>query len=241
MVNGNIQKIPKGSILFVRPDDYHDILNPNLEKIFIVFISITKDLLYKTLKFLSDDFNVKPLTEPEMPPFVVLNEEDISFLSSKFNKLNTIDIKNSNIKLVTFHALLADIFSLYFANIANSSQDEIPSWLLNARSQMESIEHFSQGAEHMAELCNYSKEHLSRVMQKYYNETTIDFINNIRISYIANQLVNSNLSLLELCFKCGYNNLSWMYTLFKRKYGMSPAKFRKHYSKDKAISTHIKL
>ena len=60
------------------------------------------------------------------------------------------------------------------------------------------------------------------------NLTIPDYINDLRLNYWANCLLNSDAPILDICYECGFENVSWAYTLFKQKYGMSPLKYRKN-------------
>ena len=67
---------------------------------------------------------------------------------------------------------------------------------------------------------------MARSIKKYYHVTLSQFINGLRINYIANMLMNSDIPILDLCYESGFQNVGWFYTVFKREYGMSPAEFR---------------
>ena len=92
---------------------------------------------------------------------------------------------------------------------------------------MHKPENFCQNAEHMVEMSGKCRAYLGRVLKLYYNKTIPDYINDLRLNYWANSLVNTDAPILDLCFECGFDNVSWAYTLFKKKYGVSPLKFRK--------------
>lgn len=45
--------------------------------------------------------------------------------------------------------------------------------------------------------------------------------------YSANMLITTNLSITDLCYECGFENASWFYSSFKKKYVLTPKEFRK--------------
>lgn len=79
----------------------------------------------------------------------------------------------------------------------------------------------------MAELYGKSKEHLARSMKKYTGMTLSRYINDLRINYAANLLLNTNLSVTDICFESGFGNVSCFYKSFNEAYGVSPNKYRK--------------
>ena len=87
-------------------------------------------------------------------------------------------------------------------------------------------EYFTEGIDAMVRLSGKSYEHLSRSMKKYKNTTISEYINGIRLNHAANLLIYTNLSITDVGLECGYNNISYFLTCFKKKYGLSPKKFR---------------
>lgn len=55
----------------------------------------------------------------------------------------------------------------------------------------------------MVSLSGRSKEHLARMMKKYYGITTSEFINRLRLNYAANMLLNSNMATIDICLRVG--------------------------------------
>ena len=71
-----------------------------------------------------------------------------------------------------------------------------------------------------------SREHLSRSIKKFYNLSFSDYINNIRLNYVANSLLDTDLSITYLFYEAGFENLSYAYVLFKRKFNTTPKMMR---------------
>ena len=42
-------------------------------------------------------------------------------------------------------------------------------------------------------------------------------------------IINSNLSVSDICYDSGFSNLSWFYSEFKKHSGMTPGEFRKKF------------
>ena len=80
----------------------------------------------------------------------------------------------------------------------------------------------------MVALSGKSREHVCRSVKKYYGQSLSEYINDRRLNFLANSLLTTNLPIIDLCYASGFENTAWAYTLFKRKYGTSPAKFRKN-------------
>lgn len=75
---------------------------------------------------------------------------------------------------------------------------------------------------------NFSEYHFHRLFSKYSNETLKQFITRIKMERSAIYLaINSETSITEIAFKYGYNSSSSYNKAFKKRYGISPTKFRK--------------
>ncbi|MDR1004307.1 MAG: AraC family transcriptional regulator [Prevotellaceae bacterium] len=75
----------------------------------------------------------------------------------------------------------------------------------------------------------------SRFFHLRAGKTLSDYIIDIRIGYATRLLVDSTRTVAEICYDCGFNNLSNFNRIFKRKKGCSPKEFRDHYRKKRIV------
>lgn len=68
--------------------------------------------------------------------------------------------------------------------------------------------------------CNYFK--------KRTRKTYIDFINEIRVGFACKLLLTTDMSVLHICFECGFNNLANFNRQFLKIKGITPLKYRKY-------------
>src|SRR5690606_4677514 len=69
--------------------------------------------------------------------------------------------------------------------------------------------------------CRFFKERTKRT----FSEFLIDF----RLNHASKLIIDTNKSILEICYDSGYNNLSNFNRHFKKKYNMSPRVYRQTY------------
>lgn len=112
------------------------------------------------------------------------------------------------------------------ADVKKDNIQDIPSWLTEFDVMMKKIEFFSLSHEEIIKLSGKSREHLSRSIRKYYNLSFSGYINDIRLDYVAKSLIDTDLSVTELFYNSGFENLSYAYVLFKRKFGINPKMMR---------------
>lgn len=87
----------------------------------------------------------------------------------------------------------------------------------------------------MADLVNMSEVSFCRFIKQHTSKSFVDFFTNIRLGYAVRQLIDSSLSVAEIGYACGFNNLSNFNRVFKKRKGMPPTEFRENYRKKKLI------
>ncbi len=87
----------------------------------------------------------------------------------------------------------------------------------------------------LANLVNMTPVSFSRFFHIRTGKTLSDFIVDIRLGYATRMLVDTSTSIAEICYECGFNNLSNFNRMFKKKKGCSPKEFRENYTKRKTV------
>lgn len=87
----------------------------------------------------------------------------------------------------------------------------------------------------IAELAGMTPTAFSRFFKTRTGTTLSEYITNIRIGHAARKLVDTTMTIAEICYECGFNNISNFNRLFKKKKGCSPKTFRENYLKTKLI------
>lgn len=87
----------------------------------------------------------------------------------------------------------------------------------------------------LAELVNMTPVSFSRFFHLRTGKTLSDYIIDIRIGFATRQLVDTTTSVSEICYECGFNNLSNFNRIFKKKKGCSPKEFRDNFRKKRLL------
>jgi len=66
----------------------------------------------------------------------------------------------------------------------------------------------------------------SHFFKKRTNTSFKDYLTNVRISHACQLLTKTTHSVAEICFACGFNNLSNFMRIFKKKKGSTPSDYR---------------
>lgn len=91
------------------------------------------------------------------------------------------------------------------------------------------MEHYREDIELslIAKLVHLAPGSLCRFFKSETGETLIDYLNKIKVDYACNMLENSALSVTDVCFDCGFNNVSHFNKQFKKIKGLTPLSYRK--------------
>jgi AraC-like DNA-binding protein len=82
----------------------------------------------------------------------------------------------------------------------------------------------------VAKQANMTQAAFSRFFKTKTGNNYIDSLNEIRLGHVARQLIDTNRSIAEISYHCGFNNISNFNRLFKKRKGVTPKMFREDYT-----------
>ena len=89
--------------------------------------------------------------------------------------------------------------------------------------------------EQLADLIGMTPTAFSRYFKLRTGKNLSEYIIDIRLGMVARRLVDTTDSISEICWTCGFNNLSNFNRLFLKRKGCNPTEFREKYCKTKII------
>ena len=98
-------------------------------------------------------------------------------------------------------------------------------------------EHYTEdlGLSQIADLAGMSPVAFSRFFRQRTGGTLTDYIVDIRLGHAARMLVDTDKTISEICYACGFGNLSNFNRTFKSKRHSTPREFRAIYKKNKVV------
>ena len=98
-------------------------------------------------------------------------------------------------------------------------------------------EHYAEelSLETLSGMAGMTPTAFSRFFRQKTGRTLIDYIVDVRLGAAARLLVDTNSTISEICYSCGFNNLSNFNRLFKAKRDTTPRDFRTLYKKNRVM------
>lgn len=83
--------------------------------------------------------------------------------------------------------------------------------------------------EDVANIANYSQAAFCHFFKQHTRKTFVQFLIEVRVSKACKMLRNSDLNVSQICYDCGFNNVSNFNRQFKKITGLSPTAYTKKF------------
>jgi len=234
VINDQELHLQEGNLCIMNPNAVHYFKEYSEESDLILNIVLPKGLFQKSIfRILFND----PILNSFFIRYRIENDKQPSFLflqnlDKDIEHLIVILLKeyldNKQYSHVIIESLLTLIFSFILRNYTektshnNSAMAEIIDYIyLNYQTVS-----MNSAATHF----NYHPKYLSSLIHRQTGQTFRDLIVNIKLQNALNYLLYTDYSIEQIVDVIGYKDKSSFYSLFKKEYGMSPARYRKQFS-----------
>lgn len=233
IVNNKSIKMQSGDILFIPPNTFHEVgASESGLRIFYQFdVSSFKD--FHDYSLLSPVFEGGYLCNSKR------NKDIYHSILEKL--LYIVDIYFSNCKLweaIIFSQLLNIFIQIYndFKEIdVEEAEDEISEesseYIERLTSFLNYIDvHYAEEItlDDAAKSVGFSKYHFTRIFKQHTGYTFHEYLNYKRIQ-IAQALLATDMSITDIAFQTGFNNLTTFCRCFKKYVNASPTEYRKYF------------
>jgi AraC-like DNA-binding protein len=79
----------------------------------------------------------------------------------------------------------------------------------------------------LANLIGMTDSSFCHFFKRRTGKSFVDYLNDVRIGHASVQLIDTTKTISEVCYNCGFNNISNFNRFFKSKKGLTPSEFRK--------------
>jgi len=219
-VNGGGFPLQPGSVVLMRPSDFHGIeplAGKTIQMTNIAFSKETYDFLKKRY------FGLAPWAfwiRDKYPAAWIVEPARLALFNQWADCLAQARRERLQIERFLLN-LLAEL-----SPRTEELPPDMPAWLLHACREITMPAHFSCGVEEFVRLASRSREHVARCTRHYLGLSPTQYVNRVRMGYAARQLQMGVQSILEIAADCGIGNLSHFYTLFRAEFGVTPRGYR---------------
>ena len=107
-----------------------------------------------------------------------------------------------------------------------------PRWLHNARELLHDRCRQTVSISEIAKAAGVHPIHLTRTFRKFFHCTPGDYLRNCRLEMAASFLRGQQTSIAQVALEAGFTDQSQLSKAFKRKFGITPAEFRRNSSEN---------
>ena len=237
IVADSIEEFQPGDLVFLGRNLPHvwiadkETRTPSNRTLEMVFLQFTSNILSQQLLVLPEFGNVKRALE--------FSERGIQIVDQTLNEVSEIMLQLPYLKsferMLHFFRMM-DIIGKSDSNISLASDDYIKKRFKTGNKRIATIHEFLMtnyreevNLKELAELVNMAEGSLCRFFRENMRMTLFEYLNRIKTDFACKLLMNPDLSIMEVCFDSGFNNLSHFNKQFRKTNGMPPSEYRKQF------------
>lgn len=245
------QRIVGDSIEEIDEEELVLVTNPHLEHAWKDYRNVSKNIHEITIQFHPDLLTDTFLNKNQMISIRQLfrhAERGVAFSRESIAKVRPL-LKTLTCENDSFYSLIKLLIILHELSIDKGMRElstgQFAANVMHQHSSDESLgrvmdylsRHYSEviRLSEVAEMVNMSESSFCRFFKQHTSKSFIDFLTDIRLGAASRALIDSSLSIAEIGYDCGFNNLSNFNRIFKKKKGVTPSEFRGNYRKNKTI------
>lgn len=222
LINGDVQPLAAGDVLFIRPTDVHDFRGRH-GGLTLMNVAFAREVVRE----LRNRYFARQRGEWLWPttPLPAMRKLDAAAMRRVTEAAELLaHAPQSRLSLDRFLLSLLGESAEPAHDVPDAS---LPAWLSEAvRSLAGDSDHLIAGVPRLAELADRSREHVNRVIRAHTGGTATELINRVRLDRAASDLRLTSKSIVEVAVDCGMPNLGYFYRRFQERFGTTPRKYR---------------
>lgn len=223
------------------------LVGPNLQHCWELYNCKEENIHEVTIQFHNDLFDEKLLQRKIMKPIKDMFERSAHGIL--FSRKIAEELKPRILRLSKIHDIdyFLELVSILH-DLANSRNQHLLSSYVSQNKNFENSDKIKTVYEfvqdnydkkislaEISEKVNMSQVSFNRFIKKRTGKTFIEYVNDTRIGYAARWLLEKDLSIAEVAFKCGFNNIANFNRIFKKNKNCTPSQYREEFSGIKRV------
>ena len=237
IVGDSVEEFHPGDLIFIGPRIPHvwfpevkHIRHHSGRTLESVYMLFNHDILPNEMTALPEFENIRKA--------ITLSERGARITGDTLNEVSRIMLQlpyMNRIKRLMFFYEIMDLIgkSTSFAYLA--SEQYVKTKFETNNSRINKIHEFlmknyqdNVDLEEVAEVAHMAPASVCRFFKSSTGLTVFEYLNKIKIDYSCKLLLNTDLSIVDISYDCGFNNLSHFNKQFRKFLGQTPSQFRKH-------------
>ena len=237
IVADSIEEFQPGDLVFI---------GPNLPHVWLVekeqLIPTRRNLEMVFLQFTADMLNPQLLNLPEFKTIsraLISSERGIQIVGQTLNEVSELLLQMPYLKgferMLHFFRIM-DIIGRSDSNIQLASMDYMKTRFRTGNKRITVIHEYLMNnyreevdLKKLAALVNMAQGSLCRYFKANMGMTVFEYLNQIKTDFACKLLMHNDMSIIEVCFDSGFNNLSHFNKQFKKTTGVPPSEYRKRF------------
>lgn len=227
-IGENIYHLKAGDFILINSEIVHSTSNINGNTSILLQIPIT--LLAKYMPNCKDFYFNFDLNSTN-PNYI----KNLNYIKNIFNSMEKIEKKPYPAGIFKFTSLVFDLLFQLYTNFrvdipfsGNKSTDISISSLEPILEYTKLNYNKSISIQEISTVAHLQPEYFCRKFKYYMGQTYLSYLNELRLSYIYKDLINTDKPLYNILEIHGFTNTKLFYKLFKEKFQCTPKKIRKN-------------
>lgn len=237
IVADSIEEFQPGDLAFIGRDLPHvwiadkETITQSNRTLEMVFLQFTPNVLSSQLLILPEFSNIKRALE--------MSERGIQIVGQTLNEVSEIMLQLPYLKSfdrMLHFFMLMDIIGKSKTNVQLASKKYLKMRFTTGNKRIETLHeylmnHYREEVDlkRLADLVNMAEGSLCRFFKMNMGLTVFEYLNKIKAEFACKLLMDPDLSIMEVCFDSGFNNLSHFNKQFKKNTGVRPSEYRKRF------------
>lgn len=198
-----------------------------------VYLQFGQDILPKEILKLPELMYVKKALE--------LSERGVRITGNTLNEVSRLMLElpylDNFTRMIYFYQIM-DAIGKSTSNILLASSEYVARKFTSPSKRITKVHeylmsnfHEDVNLEEIAQLVHMAPGSICRFFKTEMGMTIFDYLNKIKVDYACSLLLNKELSIADIAYDCGFNNLSHFNKQFKKNMNITPSHYRKQFER----------
>ena len=230
IVGESISNYEGVDLVITGPNIYHSWQSETGGAELVVTIQFQQDLLPTNFQNKNLFGSIKEMLERSQRG-ILFSKETIELIAPRIKKLST---ENGFASFLEFLNILEDMAISENQKVLCSQSFSPEMDMFKSRRIRVACEYISKNyqnrirIEDLANLIGMTNSSFCHFFKKRTNKSFVDYLNEVRIGHASVQLIETTKTISEVCYNCGFNNVSNFNRIFRDKKNFTPSEFRKY-------------